>query len=82
MTRVVLPSNVDTAQAIRIVAPQGKVLGSTAKTITLAQAKQMGILPQAKINQILPATAKVYTSKFKIFLYELHNILLVYCNLK
>uniref|UniRef100_T1I6V9 CRC domain-containing protein n=1 Tax=Rhodnius prolixus TaxID=13249 RepID=T1I6V9_RHOPR len=58
MTRVVLPSNVDTAQAIRIVAPQGKVLGSTAKTITLAQAKQMGILPQAKINQILPATAK------------------------
>ncbi|KAK9505290.1 hypothetical protein O3M35_009380 [Rhynocoris fuscipes] len=58
MTRVVLPSGMDTTSAIRIVAPQGKVLGSTAKTITIAQAKQMGIFTHAKINQLLPATSK------------------------
>lgn len=56
VTRVVVPAT-DTGQpqTIRIVAPQGKIVGSAPKTITLAQAKQMGLL---NLNQIIQPSSK------------------------
>ncbi|XP_014239198.1 protein lin-54 homolog isoform X2 [Cimex lectularius] len=68
MARVVtIPSTVDglgtstAGQTIRIVAPQGKVLGGMGKAFTLEQARRMGLISQTSLNQILPTNAKTVT---------------------
>uniref|UniRef100_A0A0A9Z5L8 CRC domain-containing protein n=2 Tax=Lygus hesperus TaxID=30085 RepID=A0A0A9Z5L8_LYGHE len=60
ISRVMTIPNIEASsgQTIRIVAPAGK-FNSTAKAITLAQARQMGLIsPSGRINNILPSTAK------------------------
>ncbi|KAF6213434.1 hypothetical protein GE061_011153 [Apolygus lucorum] len=60
ISRVMTIPNIEASsgQTIRIVAPAGK-FNSTAKAITIAQARQMGLIsPSGRINNILPSTAK------------------------
>lgn len=63
VARLIVPtSNSDTGQTIRIVSP-GKLMGATAKTITLAQAKQMGLI---NLNQIYPPNSKGNVGKLVV----------------
>lgn len=58
-------------QTIRILnacnVSNNKIISSSPKTITLAQAKQMGLLTPGKLQQILPTSQKVIIIKLSCF---------------
>lgn len=71
-TQSQMPS-VSQTPTLRIVsAPQGKIVTGTSKTITFAQAKQMGII---NFNQIIQPATKVNTMTLPfVFIYRIWSL--------